>query len=88
MRSLLFVALMLVSGSAWSDAIIRSEAMFASTIAEIYIEDESVRLELAIGLDNLAAFKSLLPDELYQQMGFGDEPFATVCRISWTRNLS
>jgi hypothetical protein len=76
MRRLLFVTLILVSGSAWPDAIIRSQAMSASTIAEIYIEEESVRLELAIGLDNLAAFKSLLPDELYQQMGFGDEIFA------------
>jgi len=73
-RSLIFT-LIFVAGTAWSDAIMRSEAMFASTIAEIYIEDESVRLELAIGLDNLTAFRSLLPDELYQQMEFGDDPF-------------
>lgn len=76
MRRFLFVALILATGTAWSDAIIRSQAMLASTIAEIYIEEEFIRLELAIGLDNLAAFKSLLPDELHQQLGFGDEPSA------------
>jgi len=75
MRRLLLIALILAAGAAWSDAIIRSQAMFATTIAEIYVEDEFVRLELAIGLDNLTAFKNLLPDELYQQMEFGDEPF-------------
>jgi hypothetical protein len=75
MRRLLFIALLLATGAAWSDAIMRSQAMFATTIAEIYIEDEFVRLELAIGLENLTAFKNLLPDELYQQMNFGDLPF-------------
>jgi hypothetical protein len=75
MRRLLFIALLFATGAAWSDAIIRSQAMFATTIAEIYIEDEFVRLELAIGLENLTAFKNLLPDELYQQMNFGDIPF-------------
>ena len=75
MRRLLIVTMLLAAGAAWSDAIIRSQAMSASTIAEIYVEDEFVRLELAIGLDDLTAFKSLLPDELHQQMEFGDEPF-------------
>ena len=88
MTRLLFVALMFAAGAAWSDAIIRSQAMSASTIAEIYVEDEFVRLELAIGLDNLTAFKSLLPDELYQQMEFGDEPFPSRLQNFLDKELS
>ena len=75
MKRLLLIAAMLVTGTAWSDAIIRSQAVLASTIAEIYIEDKHVRLELAIGLDNLSVFRNLLPDELYQQLGFGNAAF-------------
>ncbi len=71
------IALALSASSAIADALIRSQAMSASTIAEIYVEDEFIRLELEIGLNDLEAFRTLLPDEIHQRMGFGDEPFAT-----------
>jgi hypothetical protein len=57
-----------------ADAIIRSQAMFADTIAEYYVEDDQVRLELEIGSNNVASFRNLLPDALYQRLDFGNTP--------------
>ncbi|MGD8977338.1 MAG: hypothetical protein PVG91_07010 [Gammaproteobacteria bacterium] len=62
--------------SASADAIIRTQAMFASTIAEIQVEEEAIRLDLEIGLQDLSAFRSLLPDEIHRRMEFGETPFA------------
>jgi hypothetical protein len=57
-----------------ADAIITSRAMFASTIAEFFIQDGQVRVELEIGLQDLPAFRNLLPDEIYQKMGNSPRP--------------
>lgn len=45
-----------------ADAIVRSRAMFADTIAEYFVEDDHVRLELEIGSNDIGAFRNLLPD--------------------------
>jgi uncharacterized membrane protein len=46
-RSIVFsIALMILSSTCMADAIIRSQAMFANTIAEYYVERDHVRLEL------------------------------------------
>ncbi len=50
MRWAALVVLLLSASSAIADAIVRTQAMAASTIAEIYVEDEFIRLELEIGL--------------------------------------
>ncbi|UCG73967.1 MAG: hypothetical protein JSV45_06220 [Chromatiales bacterium] len=71
---LLIVGLLPLAAS--GDAIIRTQAMFASTIAELYVEKTSVRLELEIGLADLGAFRSLLPDDIHQKLGFDAEPMA------------
>jgi hypothetical protein len=55
-----------------ADAIMRSEAMFAETIAEIYVDDDTVVMELEIGANDLPAFRNLLPDSVYQDMGYGE----------------
>ena len=52
----------------------RSQAMFADTIAEYFIEDDHVRLELEIGSTDVGSFRNLLPDALYQRLDFGDTP--------------
>ncbi len=57
-----------------ADAIIRSQAMFADTIAEYYVEDDHVRLELEIGLNDVVSFRNLLPESLYQRLDYGDTP--------------
>ncbi len=59
---------------ALADAIVRSQAMFADTIAEYFVEDDHLRLELEIGSNDVAAFRNLLPDALYQRLGYDDTP--------------
>ena len=69
------ILLMLVyAATASADAIMRSKAMFADTIAEFFVEDGQVRLELEIGSNDVGAFRNLLPDALYQRLNFGVEP--------------
>ncbi len=60
---------------AQADAIVVSKAMSASTIAEVFIEDGVIRLELEIGVQDLNAFRNLLPDELYERLGHAPQPF-------------
>ncbi len=74
-RHALVVGTMLLGAtSASADAIVRSQAMFADTIAEYFVEDDHVRLELEIGSNDVAAFRNLLPDALYQRLGYDDTP--------------
>jgi hypothetical protein len=56
------------------DAIVVTQAMTASTIAEIFIDEEGVRLELEIGGADLPGFRNLMPDEVYQRLGFEPKP--------------
>ena len=56
--------------SAIGDAIIITRAMSASTIAEVFVEDDSVRVVLEIGATDIEAFKNILPDEIYEKFGF------------------
>jgi len=73
-HALVVSTLLLYATSASADAIIRSQAMFADTIAEYFVEDDHVRLELEIGTNDVGAFRNLLPDALYQRLGYGDAP--------------
>ncbi len=50
--------------------------MTASTIAEIYVQEDGVRVELEIGGADIPAFQNLLPDEIYEKLGLGEEPLA------------
>ncbi len=59
----------------WSDAIVVTRAMLASTVAEVWIEPDSVVVELEIGPQDLQAFRNLLPDELYTRLGYEPEPW-------------
>lgn len=62
--------------SVWADAIVVTKAMSASTVVEIFIEDGSIRVELEIGAKDLSAFKNLLPDEIYERLGFEKKPYS------------
>ena len=59
-----------------ADAIIRTQAMFADTIAEYYIEEDHVLLEMEIGAADLEAFRNLMPDEIYEGLGNPPRPLA------------
>jgi hypothetical protein len=65
----------LVPARAKADAIVVTRAMLASTIAEIFVEDDTVRVEVAIGLADIEAFRNVMPNEIYQRLGFAPEPF-------------
>ena len=66
----------LATATAFADAIVRSQAMFATTIAEYFVEEGRVRVELEIGIADLEAFRNLLPDEIYARLGFEPRPYA------------
>ncbi len=77
-RSILCLALLLPL-IAFGDAMVMTRAMTASTIAEIYIEKEMVRVELEIGMADIPGFKNILPDAIYEKMG--NEPIPADQRI-------
>jgi hypothetical protein len=67
---------MLWAHSASGDAIMRSQAANASTIAEYYVEQDHIRLELEIGLDDLDGFRNLVPDAIFEKLGHPPRPFS------------
>jgi hypothetical protein len=73
--TLLLIALVLVPSQAPADAIVVSRAMFASTIAEFFVEDEHVVVELEISAADLPAFQNLVPDEIYEKLGQAPAPW-------------
>ena len=60
LRAPILAFLALASAPVSADAIIRNLSMFASTIAEIFIEDNQIRIELEIGAQDVKAFSNLL----------------------------
>ena len=65
---------LLFSARLVADAIVTSQAMFAATIAEFFIQPGEVRVELEIGLQDLPAFRNLMPDAIYEKMGHSPKP--------------
>jgi hypothetical protein len=82
------IILLLLPSHTCADAIIRSTAMFADTIAEYYVEEDHVRLELEIGQQDIASFRNLLPDQLYQQLGYGDVPLGERLSLFTTQDMA
>lgn len=66
---LLCIGALLAFGAcrAAADAIIVSRAMTATTIAEVFVEESQVRVELEIGIPDRGPFRNLLPDELLRE---------------------
>jgi hypothetical protein len=87
-RCLVLLALLVGPLNASADAIVRSMAMFASTIAEYYVEEDRIRVELEIGEVDIPVFRNLLPDEIHQQLGFGDQPFEERIELFFLRDFS
>jgi hypothetical protein len=48
--------------------------MLASTIAEIFVEEDTVRVEIEIGISDLEAFRNVMPDEIYRRLGHDAVP--------------
>jgi hypothetical protein len=66
---LLCTLALLVPARLSADAIVWSRAMFATTIAEFFIDEGRLTVDLEIGLGDLEAFKNLLPDDIYVKLG-------------------
>jgi hypothetical protein len=61
-------------GLAFGDAIVRTQAMKATTIAEFFVGEASTTVELEIGLQDIEGFRNLTPDAIYERMGYDPEP--------------
>ena len=85
---LLVLAFVLFPGVVAGDAIVRSNAMRASTIAEFFIEEHQILLELEIGGVDLAAFRNLMPDGIYERMGQSPRPLAERLEEFFARDLA
>jgi hypothetical protein len=77
----LFVILVAVScalfvppGTIRSDPLVIVRAMTATTIAEMYVEPDSIVVEIEIGLADLDAFRNLMPDQIYERLGHPPQP--------------
>jgi len=86
-RLLLIFSGLLCATVAQGDAVIQTRAMRASTIAEYFIEENGVRVELEIGLPDLPAFRNLLPDAIYEKMGNEPRPLAERFSEFFTRDF-
>lgn len=74
--------------AALTDAIVVSQSMFASTIAEYFVEEDHVMVELEIGMKDLPAFRNLLPDSVFQKMGYSPEPVEDRLEQFFSRDMA
>ena len=76
-RVLLFLSIWLGGSSPLgADAIIKTQAMLATTICEISVGSEGIIVELEIGGGDLEAFADLLPDPLHERLNRDSEPLS------------
>jgi hypothetical protein len=71
---------------ALADVIVPVRAMTAPTIAEIFVEKDSIRVELEIGLSDLRAFANVMPDALYERLGSGKKPLEERVKVFLSRD--
>lgn len=74
--------------SAHADAIVVSQAMFASTIVEYFVEDDHVRVELEIGMQDLQAFRNILPESIYTKLGNPSSSVEDRLDLFFSRDLA
>lgn len=59
-----------------ADAIVVTKAMKASTIAQIFVDERRVRVELEIAQSDMEVFRDLLPDKVFAALGKGGTSLA------------
>ena len=60
---------------AQADVLVMPKAMNASTIAQLFIEKEGLRLDLEVGIKDIDSFKNILPDNLFYALTQKSVPF-------------
>ncbi len=73
-RVLSLLLCIFLASVAFADALMVNRSLEASSLAQYYIDERGVRVELEIGLNALEEFRNLMPDATYQAMGYGDAP--------------
>ena len=58
---ILNLLIIVCTGLSFADAPVVTQAMKASTIAEYYVEESGLRLELEVGADDVKAFRNWIP---------------------------
>ena len=75
-----------------SDPLVITRAMTATTIAEFFVERDSVLVELEIGVADLPSFRNLLPSELLERVegpgGEGETPLRERLRTFFENDLT
>ena len=61
--------------------------MFATTIVEYYVKDDTVTVELEVGLRDLETFRNLLPDEIYERAGHSPRPLSERLELFFREDL-
>jgi len=84
---ILAVVLACLAPETRADAIVRTQAMQATNIAEIYVDASGVRVELEIGLNDLESFANLLPDPLYERFFSESKPLKDRLKLFFERDL-
>ncbi|MHC5065813.1 MAG: hypothetical protein ACYTG5_17755, partial [Planctomycetota bacterium] len=62
-------------------------AMTASTIAEIFVDENELRVELEIAVADLRGFANSLPEDLYARLGLEVRPTAERLEEFFNRDL-
>ena len=83
----LALALILLPSLTAGDAIVRSNAMQATTIVEFFIDEGRILVELEIGAVDVDAFRNLMPDGIHERMGHAPRPLAERLEEFFARDL-
>jgi len=65
----------LVADRVAADALVVTRAMKASTIAEIFVDEGEIRVEIDVGAADIEAFRNILPDEIFEKLTGESIPF-------------
>jgi hypothetical protein len=68
--SIAFLVVLAGWSSAMADATVVVRAMTASTVIEAFLDESLLRVEIEMGIADVPAFVNLLPQELYDELGF------------------
>jgi hypothetical protein len=62
------IASLLIAPLVLADALVTTRAMKASTIAEIFVEEDGIRVEIEVGGQDIEVFRNLLPDQVLEKL--------------------
>jgi hypothetical protein len=87
-KLLFIVAFCICPVLAVADALMRNDSADASSIAQYYVDERGVSLELEIGLNSIDTFRNLMPDAIYQRLGHEASPIGGRLREFFTRDFA